>query len=139
MCKTLPQPTRSTMTFLDNVVLNQSCISHCLPAVVTNLLQQVELLSWTSSTSHLEYFYVNHDCARSAAEPPQNATTLQKSMSFTHMQNLATTHTFHNEFSGPRGAQPKSHYTFNYRHKKFQPKRNCAIQMMAKQVAKKYK
>ena len=96
---------------------------HCLSTVDTNPVQKAESLSETNSASHMEYFYVNQDRAHSAAEPPQNTTKSQKPMILTHMQNLATANNFHNDFSGPCGAQPKLHYTLEKRHNKGQQER----------------
>ena len=82
-------------------------------------------------------------CAQRGWTAPKNSTEnitkSQKSMVFTHMQNHATAYTFHNAFSGQRGAQPKLHCTFNSRHGKVQPVRIGATRAMAKTLTETYK
>ena len=78
---------------------------HSLLAVVINLVQNVELLYETSSASHLEYFLMSHDCARSAAEPFKSTIKNTK----TQQLNLGLLQTVCNEFSGTPRVQPKVH------------------------------
>ena len=88
----------------------------------------------------LEEFNLIHDCARSAAEPPQNTTkndtkTL-KSMIFAHMQNLELLRTFSNEFSGTSRVRQKLPMVCGIAHKQLQPKRIGVTLVVAKKLPK---
>ena len=86
---------------------------HALPAALISPVQNVESLCETSSTSHLEYFLMSHDRARSAAEPfndtTENTTKTQECVLVTHVLNLGPLQTFSNEISGTPRVQPKLH------------------------------
>ena len=77
-----------------------------------------------------------HESARSAAEPfkntTKNTTKTLELMSFAHLQNLGSTLTFSNEFSGVSRVHQKLHMACGLAHKQPQPKRIGATRVMAK-------
>ena len=77
-----------------------------------------------------------HDCARSATEPSKTSTKIvtktQKSMILAHLQNLVTTQTFSNEFSGMRRVRQKLHMVCGIAHTQPQPKRIGVTRIMVK-------
>ena len=106
VCRKQPQAKRIARVIVETYQKVQMSLAHLirsLPAAVINLVQKVELLYETSSTSHVEYFLVFHVCARNADEPPQNttkyATKTQESPNFTHVQNPELAPTFNNGIS----------------------------------------